>query len=70
MGKHSRASDGRLIVVNPANGQVQEFSKNGRLLLTMHNRYSDRFNAYVSDADWLPPDFYASAPWGQCKPTG
>lgn len=69
MGKHSHTPDQRLIVVDPSSGQVQEFDRGGRLLLTLHNRYSDRFNAYVSDAEWLPPSFFAAAPWRQCRST-
>ena len=67
MGKLTHTPDGRLIVVDPMSGQVQEFDQRGRLLLTLHNRYSDKFNAYVSDAYWLPPDYFAAAPWRQCR---
>jgi hypothetical protein len=67
MGKHSHTPDGRLTIVDPRSGQVLEFGPQGRLLLTLHNRYSDDFNAYVSDAFWLPTDFFQATPWTGCK---
>lgn len=62
MGKHSILPDGSIQVVVPGEGRVLEFARDGKLLLEINNVYSSKYNGHVSDATWVPDDFFTSKP--------
>ena len=62
MGKHQYLDNGTLQIVVPYEGRVLEVDSEGGILLEINNPFNDSNNAFVSDAIWLPPDFFETPP--------
>ena len=61
-GKHQFIPGGNLMVTSPEQGRVVEISGEGAVVFDFINRYSEESALRISDALWLPPDFFTIDP--------
>jgi len=61
-GKIQRLPGGAVLIVVPEEGRVLEASWAGDKIFEFNNVWSDRVNAYVINAAWMPPAFFAQPP--------
>lgn len=67
-GKHEFTDAGTLLVTSPQQGRIFEIGPNGKNILEILNTKpgNDKFNYVVSQALWLPPDFFEFAEHLSC----
>ena len=61
-GKHQRLPHGGILIVVPDEGRVLELSSAGDLVLEFNNRWSEKVNAYIVNAAWVPMTFFDDQP--------
>lgn len=61
-GKVQQLDGGAVLIVVPDEGRVLEASWSGDLIFEFNNVWSDRVNAYVVNAVWLPSTFFDKEP--------
>ncbi len=62
MGKHQILPNRGALIVSPAEGRVIEVDSSGNIVFEFNNIVSEKRNAHVENATWLPRDFFESFP--------
>jgi hypothetical protein len=57
-GKHQHLDNGNILIVEPSAGRAFEVERAGTLVWDYQNRFDEDRNLLVSDAIWLPKDFF------------
>jgi hypothetical protein len=57
-GKHQQLDNGDILIVEPSAGQAFEVDRDGALVWQYQNRFDENRNLLLSDAVWLPTDFF------------
>jgi len=57
-GKHQHLDNGNMLITEPQSGRVFEVDRNGHFVWEYHNAYDEERNLLVSNAIWLPLDFF------------
>ena len=62
MGKHQVLPNGNLFITVPGEGRVLEVSPQGKTVFEYNNVFSATANGRVSNARWLPTDYFKTMP--------
>ncbi|HEY7640240.1 MAG TPA: arylsulfotransferase family protein [Steroidobacteraceae bacterium] len=64
MGRHQYLPNGNVLIAVPEEGRAIEVSSNGRMVMQFNNiaRGKQGYNDVVSNALWLPADYFAAVP--------
>jgi hypothetical protein len=57
-GNHQRLENGNILIAESETGRAFEVDREGDLVWEYQNRFDERRNLLVSNAIWLPPDFF------------
>ncbi|MEX1179951.1 MAG: arylsulfotransferase family protein [Cucumibacter sp.] len=57
-GTHQVLPNGNILITSPQQGRVLEVTPDGRTVFDFLNSYDERGSLQVSDAKWLPADFF------------